>query len=76
MAVFLMRIEIIMLDNIVKNRYNSVVNERLPRVMEQSPYEQQNVYRADDKNKLSEKRKGIKNGRKEKYLNLRRFKKI
>ena len=66
----------VFLDNIVKNRYNSVVNERLPRVMEQSPYEQQNVYRADDKNKLSEKRKGIKNGRKEKYPNLRRFKKI
>ena len=54
----------IFLDNIVKNRYNSVVNEGLQNREIRISRLQQNVYRAEDKNKLSEKRKGIKKWKK------------
>lgn len=54
----------IFLDNIVKNRYNSVVNEGLQSGVIQIYRLQQNVSRADDKNKLSEKRKGIRKWKK------------
>lgn len=54
----------IFLDNIVKNRYNSVVNEGLQDGTFQISRLQQNVSRADDKNKLSEKRKGIRKWKK------------
>ena len=54
----------IFLDNIVKNRYNSVVNEGLQIKKGQWSYLQQNVSRTDDKNKLGEKRKGIRKWKK------------
>lgn len=54
----------IFLDNIIKNGYNSLVNEGLQTEEIQIFRLQQNVYRTDDKNKLSEKRKGIKKWKK------------
>ena len=54
----------IFLDNIVKNRYNSVVNEGLQRGTLEFSVLQQNVSRTDDKNKLGEKRKGIRKWKK------------
>jgi len=54
----------IFLDNIIKNRYNSVVNEGLQMKKEYGSYLQQNVFRTDDKNKLGGKRKGIKKWKK------------
>ena len=54
----------IFLDNIIKNGYNSLVNEGLQTEDIQIFGLQQNVYRTDDKNKLSEKRKGIKKWKK------------
>lgn len=54
----------IFLDNIVKNRYNSVVNEGLQRGTVEFSVLQQNVSRTDDKNKLGEKRKGIRKWKK------------
>ncbi len=54
----------IFLDNIIKNRYNSVVNEGLQMNKRQESYLQQNVSRTDDKNKLGEKRKGIRKWKK------------
>ena len=54
----------IFLDNIIKNGYNSLVNEGLQTEAIQILRLQQNVYRTDDKNKLSEKRKGIKKWKK------------
>lgn len=54
----------IFLDNIIKNGYNSLVNEGLQTGMLQISHLQQNVYRTDEKNKLSEKRKGIKKWKK------------
>ena len=52
------------LDNIVKNRYNSVVNEGLQIKRERKLNLQQNVSRTDDKNKLGGKRKGIRKWKK------------
>lgn len=54
----------IFLDNIIKNGYNSLVNEGLQTEKIDIFCLQQNVYRTDDKNKLSEKRKGIKKWKK------------
>ena len=54
----------IFLDNIIKNRYNSVVNEGLQIKKGRESQLQQNVSRTDDKNKLGEKRKGIKKWKK------------
>lgn len=54
----------IFLDNIIKNGYNSLVNEGLQTGTIQISCLRQNVYRTDDKNKLSEKRKGIKKWKK------------
>lgn len=54
----------VFLDNIIKNGYNSLVNEGLQTEDILISGLQQNVYRTDDKNKLSEKRKGIKKWKK------------
>ena len=58
----------IFLDNIIKNGYNSLVNEGLQTESIQILRLQQNVYRTDDNNKLSEKRKGIKKWKKRKIF--------
>lgn len=57
----------VFLDNMVKNRYNSLVNEGLQQKGQSSQW-QQNVYRSDNKNKLSEKRKGIRKWKKRKIF--------
>lgn len=54
----------VFLDNIIKNRYNSVVNEGLQIKKGQESHLQQNVSRTDDNNKLGEKRKGIRKWKK------------
>ena len=56
------------LDNIVKNRYNSVVNEGLQIKKGQQSHLQQNVFRTDDKSKQGEKRKGIRKWKKRKIF--------
>lgn len=54
----------VFLDNVIKNGYNSLVNEGLQTENIQIFCLRQNVYRTDDENKLSEKRKGIKKWKK------------
>lgn len=49
----------VFLDNIIKNRYNSVVNEGLQGEVIKKTILQQNVYRTDDKKGSGGKRKGI-----------------
>lgn len=57
----------IFLDNMVKNRYNSLVNEGLlPKGHE--PDTEQNVYRSDHESKLTEIRKGIRKWKKRKLF--------
>ncbi len=58
----------IFLDNMVKNRYNSVVNEGLKKEMAKTSFLRQNVSRTEEKNRLSEKRKGIEKWKKRKIF--------